>query len=668
MKKLSQGLLFLAFGVFVFLFAKCAFAFMEGLSSTLGGSVLGGIGGGGGFGGTIIGIVISLFGFGMTSFCWFCDLYKTLFDIMNHLATTVATSLRGDFLVLLGVGVLFFVAFKVLAAVSKLQEVDLMQFLGELFKHLGRAIVAAAFIAGTIQMYQYLVSPFLAYALALTLRVMVDGGVGDGAGGVMGMAEKLVMKALGGGSDGSKFIPHINAAVLDGGGMAFSNQIRDMLIAILEITSASLISGMIIGAVVILIGIADAYLNIIPNFQIVIVGFTILGAYFGIYLAIPFKLIDVMVRLTFVAALTPLWIILWVFPATANYTKNAWEMLLNCCACIICLGVVLVITFEILRNMLPNKEMIIGFLLGGLDMLATGQMNLINPAVLQTFALGMLASSLVKNSSNIATQIVKSYGTSMGDGLEKAVGDGISSMGKLGAALGGTALALQKGSFKEVSDMSRGMTKGMNNYSMTGVGDDMNRGKESKANERLKALEQISPSQRTSAQQKEINELQADRKEAALARKDNVNEKLQDTREEIAELNTKRQNNGGSLSTEDQTKLETLTKQEKTLQAESTMISVLEHNGKLSATDYDKAQAFLQASPTASYSDVMNHLATGNPTGGAGGTSGGSNNPAGRGGTPGGAGGTGGTGGAGGNPTGRGGTPSGTGAGGNTPR
>ena len=586
MKKFIPQLKFFAIFLGALLFAKAAYAFLGGIANSLGG--LSGSLTGGGSGDTLFQIVIGLFGFGGSGFCWFCDLYKTLFDIMNSLATTVATSLKNDFLALLGVGMLFFIAFKVGSTVVKLQEVDLMQFLGELFKHLGRAIIAAAFLFGTVQMYHYLISPFLAYALGLAHEVMTQRNANT--------VTELVTKMLGGGKDGSGFIPHVNAGILnEGATTAFSTQIRDQLIGILEITSASLIAGMIIGCVIILISFADAYLNIIPNFQIMIVGFTILGAYFGVYLAVPFKLIDVMVRLTFVAALTPLWIILWVFPATASYTKNAWEMLLNCCACIICLGVVLVITLEILENMLPNKEMIIYFLIGGLDMLATGQMNLINPAVLQTFALGALATSLVKNSSNIATQIVKSYGTGIGEGMDKAVGQGISSMGKVGAALGGAGLALTQGNIKDMMSMGKSAHKSVQGSSLPwGMGDwqDERRQKsQTDANNKMAELE--NQGTRTSAQDAEYKEQRKIRNENAAQRKDHLASEIQD-------LEKKKKENNNQLSAEDSNKLDNYKK-------EYAACEFLGNVPDVSASDYNTVVQYINQNPTASAKDIVSY-------------------------------------------------------------
>ncbi len=403
-----------------------------------------------GFASGLAGTVIGLFGFsgGLNGdgYCWFCPLYTTLFNTMNELATYIAKELKSTFLMLLGIGVLFWIAFKVGSVVVKTQEVDLMQFIGELFKQLGRAMIAAAFLAGTIQIYHYVVSPFIAYSLALTTSVLHARDMGS----ITDMVTNLF---------NVDDAPNITANILgESSVMAFSSEILEQILHILKFVSASLIAGMVIGGIVILCGLADSWLNVLPNPQVTLVGFLIFGAYFGVYLAVPFKLIDAMVRLTFVAALTPVWVILWVFPSTVSYTKNAWEMLLNCCACFICLGVVLCITFNILEYMMPNKGQIITFLLGGLDLLATQEMNLINPSVLITFALGTLATNLVKNSSQIATQIVKSYGTGVGDGLDQAVAKGIGSYGKLGGVIGAAGMSALGGSLKDAMSSVKGIT------------------------------------------------------------------------------------------------------------------------------------------------------------------------------------------------------------------
>ena len=411
-----------------------------------------------------IGIAAGLMGLFLASSqgCWFCDLYSELFDTMNSLAGMVAKGLNHDFLVLLGVGMLFYLVFKIGSTVVKLQEVDLMQFLGELFKHMGRAIIAAAFLMGSIEMYKYFVSPFLAYALALTNAIVTEGKSSIDTGMIQGFLDDAMGWIFDFDLDGGDIKPLTGNAVEAKSALEpFSDELKNQIVGLLRMCSISAISGMITGAFVIVLGLADTVL--FPNFQLLIIGLIIFGAYFSVFLALPFKLIDVMVRLAFVAALTPLWIVLWVFPATTGYTKNAWEMLLNCCACFICLGVVMVMVFQIMSQMNPltNTSSLLEI---GLSALFSGagfnlfkNLNILSPAILKTLALGMLATSMIKGSSQIATQIVKSYGANIGDGMDKQMAQSMKDMGGIGAMLGGATMGALGNGGQGLVNLAKGL-------------------------------------------------------------------------------------------------------------------------------------------------------------------------------------------------------------------
>lgn len=396
--------------------------------------------------------------------CWFCGLYEELFDTMNRLSGMVATQLSDQFLILLGVGVLFYLVFKIGSTVVKLQEVDLMQFLGEIFKHLGRAIIAAAFLGGTVELYQYVISPFLAYSLGLTNTIVTQGNdLVASSGGAMGKVQSFINSGITGMLDAD--MPTMTGAAVDAKSNIepFSDQLKGQIVGMLRLCSVSAISGMVVGALIMVTGLVDTIF--FPNFQLIVIGLIILGAYFSIFLAVPFKLIDVMVRLSFVTALTPIWIILWVFPATVSYTKNAWEMLLNCCACFICLGVVMVMVFQIMAAMNPLTsasgigEMITSAVLNGIGFNMFEKLNILSPTVLKTLALGMLATSMIKGSSQIATQIVKSYSAGIGDGMDKQMADSMKGMGGIGAVMGGIGMSALGGGaqgMEKLKDMARG--------------------------------------------------------------------------------------------------------------------------------------------------------------------------------------------------------------------
>ncbi len=414
--------------------------------------------------------------------CWFCGLYEELFKTMNSLSGMVANEMSDDFLILLGVGVLFYLVFKIGSTVVKLQEVDLMQFLGDLFKHLGRAIIAAAFLMGSVEMYQYLISPFLAYSLALTNMIVVKGNTMVGnSGGFMGNIQSYITSGLESMFDAS--VPEMTGAALEAqsSNLPFSNQLCQQLVAMIRLCSISAISGMVLGAVIAVTGLVDTIL--IPNFQLLIVGIIILGSYFSIFLAVPFKLIDVMVRLCFVAALTPIWIILWVFPATASYTKSAWEMLLNCCACFVCLGVIMVMVFQIMAAMNPLSSLSGALELGsGIVSSWAGfnlfkNFNILSPTVLKTLALGMLATSMIKGSSQIATQIVKSYGSGIGDNMDKQMAESMKGLGGVGAIMGGVGLSALGGGTEGLVNTMKDMAGWANSKVKKAVDEERSSGK-----------------------------------------------------------------------------------------------------------------------------------------------------------------------------------------------
>ncbi len=385
-------------------------------------------------GGNLLGQAVNALGFGETGFCWFCKIYEVLFVAMNDLATTIANDLKDIFIATLGVGLLFFIAFKVAATLVKLQEVDLMQFLGELFKHIGRAIIAIAFLFGAVDIYHYVVSPFLEYTFAFSLEILEAGG---------GTSTKIISTGVSvldnafasGACDDANMSLQLSAF----DGKAFSGGLLNIMLCMLKNISASLIGGMIIGVVIMLLAGIDTVLGTIQNSQFLLTGLFVFGSYFMIFMAVPFKMIDAMVRLAFVAALTPLWIILWVFPQTAQYTKNAWEMFLNCCLTFICLSIMLVLVFHILDQMLPNSHDIFAVLIPDYTKLAASKMSLASGHMLLTGALGMLAVNMINASSQIATMIVKSYDAGVGAGLDsKMVAVAAASGGAVGALAGWT--------------------------------------------------------------------------------------------------------------------------------------------------------------------------------------------------------------------------------------
>ncbi|MBO7258095.1 MAG: hypothetical protein J6V11_04055, partial [Alphaproteobacteria bacterium] len=191
-----------------------------------------------------------------TGFCWFCPIFETLFKAMNTIATTISRDLSQTFLLLMGVGLLFSIAFKAAKMLTSLQAVDLMQYLTDMFRHLGRAIIASAFLWASLSIFTYVVSPFLTMSLSLSTTIIEAGDIratitqatqeinDEGAG----IKTASICTAH---DDNALPLLRAEAAALDNGEApqhAFAPSVLAALICLMRTVSASLISGMVVGA------------------------------------------------------------------------------------------------------------------------------------------------------------------------------------------------------------------------------------------------------------------------------------------------------------------------------------------------------------------------------------------------------------------------------------
>lgn len=276
--------------------------------------------------------------------CWFCPVFETLFKAINNLVTSMSQYMSTLFLNLMGIGILFLIAFKVGRMLVQLQDVDLMQFLGDLFKPLGRAIIATALLGAMTfsgdTIYHLLIQPIFDVSLFLaeqTMNIAVANTevftATQSSGEVIRQAGGTVMEAC-----------NYRGTLPDK--TAFTSRELQQLICWMRTVSSSLGVGIAIGSTFIKIGFTE----FLDHMNMIIPGILIFIAFFINYVMFPFKLLDTFVRLAFVLMLTPLWIILWVFPATVQYTKKAWEMFLSCCLAMISLSVIVALVLQIMNN------------------------------------------------------------------------------------------------------------------------------------------------------------------------------------------------------------------------------------------------------------------------------------------------------------------------------
>lgn len=261
------------------------------------------------------------------SACWYCPFFELIFDVINTLATAIANKLSGMFLILLGVGTLFFLVFRIGKMLVGLQDVDLMQFLADIFKYLGRVMVASVLLTFSLSIFYHLISPVLQGTLTLGNIIYTQGTAAN-----MKIVQ-LTRNASGGKVDLTVKCSE-SAKQADVRSVsdekAFSPGVKEALLCNMRQVASSLVSGMASGIFTFVYGQTAGPLYLISPLTM-LQGLILFLIFFLIFISYPFKLLDAMFQLAFVTALAPLWIVLWAFPATVGYAKKAWEVFFGAC-------------------------------------------------------------------------------------------------------------------------------------------------------------------------------------------------------------------------------------------------------------------------------------------------------------------------------------------------
>ena len=276
--------------------------------------------------------------------CWFCSIFATLFTAINNLATLLYSTLATDCARLLELGMLFYILFKVLKALISFGEIDPKQFFTELFIPIVKGMVALIVVLNLSSFYGKVVNPLAELSIGFATEISSSGqsaGLGSfyqitSSGGTTTQTE-VCMPVTEDTSEDAVF------------GMGVNNAIQ----CFLKTVSLSLIQYMALGATF----IGDSFKmgwKVFPHWSMLGVGIFLFIGTFAIFLSFPFKLVDSMFRLMFVAALMPMWVLLWVLPVTREYSQKAFKMFLNVLVTFICMSVILLMVLTILTAALGD--------------------------------------------------------------------------------------------------------------------------------------------------------------------------------------------------------------------------------------------------------------------------------------------------------------------------
>lgn len=256
--------------------------------------------------------------------CWTCTVFMMFFDASNAFAGHVATVIEGPAIQLLGAMLLVWLSFNVAVFFNSVGDTpDLGEFATKVGGMMFRAAFAVAFLTGGSEIaFGYFIEPVLT----------------DSAN----LANSLVTAATKPGGD--QLITAVSpkkAALSDGARTAMNGMIGGLGDGLRE--AQAMAQSLRCGA-----GYwyetpwpLDWVVEYIPNPLMWLLG-CVLGAFFWVIsLIFPMVLMDAIFRIGLMVGMAPVFVVAWVFPATRNYAKVAFDIILHACILFVVMALVM---------------------------------------------------------------------------------------------------------------------------------------------------------------------------------------------------------------------------------------------------------------------------------------------------------------------------------------
>ena len=344
--------------------------------------------------------------------CWFCDIFDVLFNMSNDVSSRLYEPVKNVAIYLVAMGFACYVLFKMVTYYISFGAIDPRNFFTELLRPFLYMIFAIILIVNIQQFYTYFITPVTEMTVSFAEQVIEKAGtgtVGEFKQYTSSLGQVTASSQCGTGGYKDK-------------GFGLGQGVHDAIKCVIQKVSASLLVHMAIGSTF----IQDSWgygKFIFPLWNMLGVGLMIYTCTFIIFLSFPFKLVDAMIRVTFVMALLPIWIICWIFPSSRKFSTKALEMFLNALIVFISLSACMVMIFHILEvSMASMGDMgkFMGHLTKG-EVIEAWNMAYFGGKFFSVyFALMVICFALLKKIESFASHFVSAGNLGVGDAMEKA--------------------------------------------------------------------------------------------------------------------------------------------------------------------------------------------------------------------------------------------------------
>lgn len=305
--------------------------------------------------------------------CWSCQAFGAAYTAVSEVATRTYEIFPSIALNILALCLAFWLLFHTIQFVTYTRTPNYVDYWVKVAQRLGRALFVAVILSQSqllIEFVNMIVEPVVLFFIQLSSEVLADGGKSFNA-----IAEVAKTEASGSTS--------VFPSVL---GLQLENLIYKIQV--------SFDFGFSLG------------LRLLLTFNLwnwLAAGF-LLFFFFWLAIFFPCYLIDAILRLGFVVILSPVWLVAWVFPITAGWTKKAWDIFMASLIQILigCIFVALLISMVEGYAQLKNYTFLLTPMYQDADPEAIKSIEKMSISGLSFFILCTYMYGLAKSTQNIA--------------------------------------------------------------------------------------------------------------------------------------------------------------------------------------------------------------------------------------------------------------------------
>lgn len=279
--------------------------------------------------------------------CFFCPLFTVIYDASGMITAISFTKLAAAFATLIALGLAIWIAFQTLTHVSSLTKQDAPKFLAGLIKQSYKFLIAFLLLQNGTEVFNHIIEPVL------------EAGIDFGS--EFSTSYQASESTL---EDINKEIGLRSDMLRRESLRYYSKDLYEKLDRYVGDLQREISFMQAVGTSLICVGnrgmfdtdVATKFSN---GFKMFIQGVVIAAFAFLLSIAFAFYMIDAVVQLGIVGALTPFLVASWPFKATSQYTSSGFKMLLNSAFIFVFIGLAVSVNLNLISaslSMTGNEE------------------------------------------------------------------------------------------------------------------------------------------------------------------------------------------------------------------------------------------------------------------------------------------------------------------------